>query len=133
MSVTDIQQGLARSGYVADDRLAMAIHLAQVLGRPLLLEGPAGVGKTEIAKVIRRKNRAIQRCYEAALRDNPNVGGKVGVSFVVGTAGTVTTVRVSGATGGFKSCIESKFKRIRGLPQLPAPQTFNQSYVFSKG
>jgi outer membrane biosynthesis protein TonB len=95
--------------------------------------GGSGPAKTEIAKVIRRKNRAIQRCYEAALRDNPNVGGKVGVSFVVGTAGTVTTVRVSGATGGFKSCIESKFKRIRGLPQLPAPQTFNQSYVFSKG
>ncbi|WP_370252598.1 AAA family ATPase [Nioella sp.] len=67
MSVTDIQKGLARSGYIADDRLAMAIHLAQVLGRPLLLEGPAGVGKTEVAKALAslRDTQLIRlQCYE---------------------------------------------------------------------
>ena len=67
MSATDIQKGLARSGYIADDRLAMAIHLAQVLGRPLLLEGPAGVGKTEVAKALAslRDTRLIRlQCYE---------------------------------------------------------------------
>ena len=67
MSVTDIQQGLARAGYVADDSLAMALHLAQVLGRPLLLEGPAGVGKTEVAKALSamRDARLIRlQCYE---------------------------------------------------------------------
>ena len=67
MSATDIQQGLAREGYVADDRLAMAIHLAQVLGRPLLLEGPAGVGKTEVAKALAslRDTQLIRlQCYE---------------------------------------------------------------------
>ena len=67
MSVTDIQQGMAREGYVADDRLAMAIHLAQVLGRPLLLEGPAGVGKTEVAKALAslRDTQLIRlQCYE---------------------------------------------------------------------
>ncbi|MFV1875850.1 AAA family ATPase [Nioella sp.] len=67
MSVTDIQQGLARAGYVADDRLAMALHLAQELGRPLLLEGPAGVGKTEVAKALSamRDARLIRlQCYE---------------------------------------------------------------------
>lgn len=67
MSVTDIQQGLSRAGYVADDRLAMALHLAQALGRPLLLEGPAGVGKTEVAKALStmRNARLIRlQCYE---------------------------------------------------------------------
>ncbi|WP_127560104.1 AAA family ATPase [Nioella ostreopsis] len=67
MSVSELQQGLAREGYVADDRLAMALHLAQVLGRPLLLEGPAGVGKTEVAKALAalRDTRLIRlQCYE---------------------------------------------------------------------
>ncbi len=43
---------LAEAGYIADDGLAMALTLAQDLGRPLLVEGEAGVGKTEIAKVM---------------------------------------------------------------------------------
>jgi len=46
--------GLQDHAYVADRGLAMAVHLAMALGRPLLLEGGAGVGKTEIAKVMAR-------------------------------------------------------------------------------
>ncbi|MES0828300.1 AAA family ATPase [Ruegeria sp. SCP11] len=67
MSLQKIQHGLAEVGYVADDRLAMALHLAQTLGRPLLLEGPAGVGKTEVAKALaaQRAARLIRlQCYE---------------------------------------------------------------------
>ena len=40
---TDIQTDLATQGYVAGDDLAMAVHLSLVLGRPLLLEGAAGI------------------------------------------------------------------------------------------
>ncbi|MHA3978548.1 AAA family ATPase [Halovulum sp. GXIMD14794] len=67
MTHLNVKAGLARQGYVADDRLSMALHLALTLGRPLLLEGPAGVGKTEIAKSLSemRGARLIRlQCYE---------------------------------------------------------------------
>ena len=58
---------LARGAYVADRSLATAIFLALKMGRPLLLEGEAGVGKTEIAKVLAEAlgRRLIRlQCYE---------------------------------------------------------------------
>ncbi len=62
-----LQQALARAGYVAEPSLAAALLLMQDLGRPLLLEGDAGVGKTEVAKVwaALRAARLIRlQCYE---------------------------------------------------------------------
>jgi MoxR-like ATPase len=43
---------LAAQGYLADRALALAVHLAVVLEQPLLLEGEAGVGKTEVARAL---------------------------------------------------------------------------------
>lgn len=63
----DLQAGLAGAGYVATDDLAMAVHLALVLRRPLLLEGAAGVGKTQIARTLAalRGTELIRlQCYE---------------------------------------------------------------------
>lgn len=51
-SVEDVQALFAAGKYVADRSLAVAVHLSLSLGRPLFLEGEAGVGKTEIAKVL---------------------------------------------------------------------------------
>src|SRR6201992_2931895 len=48
----EIAQSLAAAGYIADGELATAISLMQLLKRPLLLEGEAGVGKTEVAKAL---------------------------------------------------------------------------------
>src|SRR3954468_2822752 len=53
-SVESVQQALAEHGYLADEGLATAVFLALRLRRPLLLEGEAGVGKTELAKVLSR-------------------------------------------------------------------------------
>jgi MoxR-like ATPase len=50
--VDALQEALARHAYVAERPLAVAIYLALVLRRPLFLEGEAGVGKTEVAKVL---------------------------------------------------------------------------------
>jgi MoxR-like ATPase len=67
MTYLDLQKDLAEQGYVASDDLAMALHLAVTLGRPLLLEGAAGVGKTEVARALAaaRDTRLIRlQCYE---------------------------------------------------------------------
>jgi MoxR-like ATPase len=53
-TVADVSKGLADHEYLADDGLATSIFLALRLQRPLLLEGEAGVGKTEVAKVLAR-------------------------------------------------------------------------------
>lgn len=66
-NVEDTQRLLASGRYVADASLATAVFLALKLGRPLLLEGEAGVGKTEIAKVLAETlgRRLIRlQCYE---------------------------------------------------------------------
>lgn len=64
---TDLQSALGREGYVASDDLAVALHLALSLERPLLLEGAAGVGKTEVARTLAaaKKTSLIRlQCYE---------------------------------------------------------------------
>jgi MoxR-like ATPase len=66
-SIDSLQATLAEHAYVADRSLTTAIFLALKLNKPLLLEGEAGVGKTEIAKTLSRmQNRPLIRlqCYE---------------------------------------------------------------------
>jgi AAA domain (dynein-related subfamily) len=67
LSREDIAERLAEAGYIADDELANAIAIMQLLKRPLLLEGEAGVGKTEVAKALASActTRLIRlQCYE---------------------------------------------------------------------
>jgi len=66
-SVEEVEQTLASHSYIAEPGLAMAIFLSLKLGKPLLLEGEAGVGKTEIAKVMSAALEAELirlQCYE---------------------------------------------------------------------
>src|SRR5688500_9187340 len=66
-SVAEVREGLARAGYLADEPAALVSFLAQRLEKPILVEGPAGVGKTELAKAISRDSgRRLVRlqCYE---------------------------------------------------------------------
>ena len=66
-SVAETHALLAKGAYVADRSLATALYLSLSLGRPLFLEGEAGVGKTEIAKVLSQTlGRKLVRlqCYE---------------------------------------------------------------------
>ena len=54
MTVQDVSDALSANGYLPDEGLATSVFLALTLRRPLLLEGDAGVGKTELAKAISR-------------------------------------------------------------------------------
>ncbi|MBT8487673.1 MAG: MoxR family ATPase [Gemmatimonadetes bacterium] len=66
-SVEGVLELLGRQDYIADRSLATAVHLSLTLERPLLLEGEAGVGKTEVAKVLAAglQRRLIRlQCYE---------------------------------------------------------------------
>jgi MoxR-like ATPase len=67
IQLNDIKKMLLTQGYITDDAVAMSLFLSLQLNKPLLVEGPAGVGKTEIAKVMAS---ALQtdlirlQCYE---------------------------------------------------------------------
>jgi len=65
--IEKIQQMMESADYVMDPAIATSVHLAMILKKPLLIEGHAGVGKTEIAKVMSRMlhaNLIRLQCYE---------------------------------------------------------------------
>jgi MoxR-like ATPase len=67
LTIEDVQEILLKEDYVCDRSLATVVYLSLAMGKPLLLEGEAGVGKTEIAKVLAKVlNAKLIRlqCYE---------------------------------------------------------------------
>ena len=92
---------LTAQDYVADRRLATAVFLALRLGRPLFLEGEAGVGNTEVAKVLARGlGRPLVRlqCYEGL-----DVSSAV---YEWNVQRQMTSIRIAEATGRDKASLE---------------------------
>jgi MoxR-like ATPase len=65
--VTDVRDRLTEAGYLVDASIETVVYLAERLGKPILVEGPAGVGKTELAKAVasaRGADLVRLQCYE---------------------------------------------------------------------
>jgi MoxR-like ATPase len=66
-TIEEAREGLQGAGYLADESTALVAFLAGRLGKPVLVEGPAGVGKTELAKALSRatgRDLIRLQCYE---------------------------------------------------------------------
>src|ERR1700751_3419222 len=66
-SIEAVESGLAAQGYIASRQIATAVYLSEKIAKPILVEGPADVGKTELAKAIAawRGLKMIRlQCYE---------------------------------------------------------------------
>jgi len=66
-TITDLQRAMESARYICDRALATSVYLSQAMGKPLLIEGEAGVGKTEVGKVVAEVLQAQfirLQCYE---------------------------------------------------------------------
>lgn len=121
-SVDDLQQSLSQHDYIAERGLSVAIYLALKTGKPLFLEGDAGVGKTEIAKVLAAMLDAQLirlQCYEG-LDINTAV-------YEWNYAGQILHLRLMEREGLSRQDMESELFSPRFLLKRPLLQAIEQS------
>ena len=121
-SVDDLQQSLSQYDYIAERGLAVAIYLALKTGKPLFLEGDAGVGKTEIAKVLASMLDADLirlQCYEG-LDINTAV-------YEWNYAGQILHLRLMENEGLSRDAMESELFSPRFLLKRPLLQAIEES------
>lgn len=85
-----------------------------------------------VSKVLRRRSKRIQRCYEREVKKNPNAGGKVIVSFTIGTAGRVTSAKATqdGVGGGVGRCVANAIQRMRFPRPKGGEVMVNKTFIF---
>jgi MoxR-like ATPase len=67
MTLKGLRDNFLRVGYICDEEVALTVYLAMKLNKPILIEGPPGVGKTEMGKVLAEifQTELIRlQCYE---------------------------------------------------------------------
>lgn len=121
-SVDDLQVAMGRQDYIAERGLAVAVFLALKTGKPLFLEGDAGVGKTEIAKVLAAlldTDLIRMQCYEG-LDINTAV-------YEWNYAGQILHLRLMEAEGMGRNDMEGELFSERFLLKRPLLQAIEQS------
>lgn len=121
-SVDELQAGLGEQDYIAERGLSVAIYLALRTGKPLFLEGDAGVGKTEIAKVLAallETDLIRMQCYEG-LDVNTAV-------YEWNYAGQILHLRLMEADGMAREAMESELFAERFLLKRPLLQAIEKS------
>ena len=117
---------------------------SQIKARPIKIQDPSDMAggtldNKSVSTAIRRRQGAIQACYERELRKNNQAGGRVVVNFTIaarGSRGVVSQAKavVDDVGGGVGKCVA---KEIEGLRGLPAPEggdvIINMPFVFQPG
>lgn len=122
-SVDELQAGLGEQDYIAERGLSVAIYLALKTGKPLFLEGDAGVGKTEIAKVLAallETDLIRMQCYEG-LDVNTAV-------YEWNYAGQILHLRLMEADNMTREAMESELFAERFLLKRPLLQAIEMSH-----
>ena len=127
-SVESVAEALRTKAYIADHSLATAVFLALKLNRPLFLEGEAGVGKTEVAKILSQMldTRLIRlQCYEG-----------LDVSTAVyewNYARQMLQIRLMEATGpGSQSPADSSARTDKGLREAAIQDLFSDTFLLRR-
>src|SRR5260370_36220 len=102
-SIEAVTSGLASVGYIASQQIATAVYLAERIEKPILVEGPAGVGKTELPKAL-----ASWRLLKMLLASEVSISDGLTVAAVV----KPSVILTSNGEGDLSDALKSRFMHL---------------------
>jgi hypothetical protein len=94
--------------------------------------GRGQIDKRDVSRVLRRRAGAVRKCYEKALRRNPNLSGKLTVKFQIGTNARITRIKImKNRTGdaGIANCVKAKMRSWKFKAPTGGAVTFSTSWT----
>lgn len=117
------------------ERREAATVTARVRSQAPQSRGTGTLDESNLRDVLRRRQRDIQRCYERALAQNPELRGRITVQFTVGTDGSVSDARLpeNGLNDDVGNCILGRVRRWRFEPPSGGTVTVRRPYLLEPG
>lgn len=99
---------------------------------PEKIVGAGKLDASSVSDVIRRRQSAIQKCYEREIKKNPSASGKVIIGFTIGTAGRVTNAKAvtDSVGGGVGQCVATTIQGFRFPKPAGGEVTVNKTFIF---